>query len=112
MDEKMTHDDLVILTEWMARHHFTAEEVAYAVAKPWKHVDLLELARDDRDPEGLQGLQGEADVEDALAVGVSNHGYDEPCIGRRRRSRCPSAGWPRYAARARCSRKSSCRVLH
>jgi hypothetical protein len=31
-----THDDLVVLTAWMADNGYTAEEVAYAVEKPWK----------------------------------------------------------------------------
>lgn len=51
MNETITHDDLVILTEWMARHDFRADDLAYAVAKPWKFVDFLERARAGQGPE-------------------------------------------------------------
>lgn len=51
MNGTITHDDLVILTEWMARHDFSADDLAYAVAKPWKFADFLELAPEGRGPE-------------------------------------------------------------
>ncbi len=51
MAENMTHADLIVLTEWMARHDFPADDLAYAVARPWKYVDFLARARADLDPE-------------------------------------------------------------
>jgi hypothetical protein len=39
------HDDLVLLTSYMAEHGYKASEVAYAVEKPWKFIDLLHRAR-------------------------------------------------------------------
>lgn len=37
----MNHNDLVTLTSYMAEQGSTAQEVAYAVEKPWKFVDTL-----------------------------------------------------------------------
>lgn len=48
---EVLHEDLVTLTEWMARHDFSADDLAYAVAKPWKYVHFLDRARADLDPE-------------------------------------------------------------
>lgn len=28
----------------MAQHGYTADEIAYAVEKPWKHIDLITQA--------------------------------------------------------------------
>ena len=41
-----SHDDLVILTAFMADDNYTADEIAYAVAKPWKFEDVLNEAKD------------------------------------------------------------------
>jgi len=41
----MTHEELVILTAYMAAEDYTAEDVAYAVEKPWKYVGVLAEAR-------------------------------------------------------------------
>lgn len=41
----LSYDDVVVLTAWMAAEGYTAEEVAYAVEKPWKHLDELAQAR-------------------------------------------------------------------
>ena len=41
----MTHEDLVILTAWLAREGHTADAVAYAVEKPWKYPDELATAK-------------------------------------------------------------------
>lgn len=41
----VSYDDVVVLTAWMAAQGYTSEEVAYAVEKPWKHLDELEQAR-------------------------------------------------------------------
>ncbi len=60
MAENITHDDLVVLTEWMARHGFTADEVVDAVAKPWKHLDYLERACQGLDPDDLSGVDAAA----------------------------------------------------
>ena len=38
----ITHDDLVILTSYMAEHGYSAPEIAYAVEKPWKFLDVLD----------------------------------------------------------------------
>ena len=42
---QVTHAELVIIVNYMADHNYTANEIAYAVEKPWKHVDVLEEAR-------------------------------------------------------------------
>lgn len=47
---EITHADLVTLTAWMAENGSTPHEIAYAVEKPWKHLDLLAEAT------GQQGL--------------------------------------------------------
>lgn len=41
----LTYDDVVMLVNWMAEHHFTVDEIAYAVAKPWKHRDWIRRAQ-------------------------------------------------------------------
>lgn len=41
----LTYDDVVVLVNWMAEHHFSVGEIAYAVAKPWKHRDWIRLAQ-------------------------------------------------------------------
>ncbi len=33
------HDNLVTLTRWMADNGYTADDLAYAVEKPWKYED-------------------------------------------------------------------------
>lgn len=45
----MTHDDLVILTRWMADNDWPAKEIAYAVAKPQKFEDELLIAKTELD---------------------------------------------------------------
>ncbi len=40
-----THQDLVTLCDWMAGHGFAADDLANAVAKPWKYRDELRLAK-------------------------------------------------------------------
>jgi len=41
----VTHEDLIILTAHMARNGYDADEIAYAVAKPHKHEDVLAEAK-------------------------------------------------------------------
>ena len=55
-NENITHDDLVLLTAYMAEHHYPASEVAYAVEKPWKYVEELEEAQAERDEEGSREI--------------------------------------------------------
>jgi len=43
-NDEVTYADIVTLTAWMAREGSTADEVAYAVEKPWKHRDWIRLA--------------------------------------------------------------------
>lgn len=43
--DDITHADVVTLTAWMAREGSTADEVAYAVERPWQHRDWIRLAR-------------------------------------------------------------------
>ncbi|MGB8383242.1 MAG: hypothetical protein WCG47_18680 [Dermatophilaceae bacterium] len=43
--EAITYDDIITLTAWMAQHGYTADEIAYAVEKPWKHIDLITRAK-------------------------------------------------------------------
>ncbi len=43
-DAEISYADVVTLTAWMAREGATAEEVAYAVEKPWKHRDWIAAA--------------------------------------------------------------------
>lgn len=38
------HDNVVILTRYMAEHHFTADEIADAVEKPHKYGEEFDLA--------------------------------------------------------------------
>src|SRR5689334_19806253 len=42
-----TRSNLVLLTAWMARNGHNAENVAYAVERPDKHVDLFVEAHDE-----------------------------------------------------------------
>ncbi|MDN5768903.1 MAG: hypothetical protein L0H78_24240 [Humibacillus sp.] len=42
--EEISYADLITLTAWMAHEGATAEEVAYAVEKPWKHRDWIAAA--------------------------------------------------------------------
>ena len=58
MSEDITHADLVLLTAYMARTDWPADEVAIAVEKPWKYTAQLaearmELAVDAAVPEAL-----------------------------------------------------------
>ena len=39
------HDMLILLVDYMAEHDYTAKQIAYAVEKPWKHLDLVDKAR-------------------------------------------------------------------
>ena len=41
----VTHEDLVVLTAWLADRGHDAKTVAYAVEKPWKYTDELSLAK-------------------------------------------------------------------
>ena len=41
----VNHKDLVTLTAFMADEGYSAQDVAYAVEKPWKHGDILADAR-------------------------------------------------------------------
>jgi hypothetical protein len=41
----ITHDDLVVLTAWLAERGWSASSVAYAVEKPHKFASELSLAR-------------------------------------------------------------------
>lgn len=43
--EPTTHDDLVVLTAWMAQQGYAAHTVAEAVEKPHKWVPELRVAR-------------------------------------------------------------------
>lgn len=50
LSEPTSHDDLILLTEWMAGPgEFEAGDLADAVRKPWKYVDELTAAREWRD---------------------------------------------------------------
>lgn len=40
-----SHDDLVVLTAWLADRGYSASSVAYAVEKPWKFANELSLAK-------------------------------------------------------------------
>lgn len=46
----LTHQDVVVLVGWMAKHDFTADQIALAVAKPWNHRDWISLAQQDTPP--------------------------------------------------------------
>jgi hypothetical protein len=41
----VTYDDLVLITAYMARHDYTPDQIAYAVEKPLKHLDVLAEAK-------------------------------------------------------------------
>ena len=41
------HDNIILLTAWMADNGFPAKEVAYAVEKPWKFADEFQQAKDE-----------------------------------------------------------------
>ena len=41
------HENLVTLTRYMAENEYSAEQVAYAVEKPWKFDEEFELAQAD-----------------------------------------------------------------
>ena len=50
LSEPTNHDDLILLTEWMAGPgEFEAGDLAEAVRKPWKYADELAAAREWRD---------------------------------------------------------------
>jgi hypothetical protein len=38
-------DDLVILVAYMAAEYFSAQDIAYAVEKPWKYANVLAEAK-------------------------------------------------------------------
>jgi hypothetical protein len=44
-NEGTSYEDLVVLTAWMARNGYDAEDVAYAVEKPHKYTDELAQAK-------------------------------------------------------------------
>jgi hypothetical protein len=41
------HDNVVLLTWWMAQNDFPATEVAYAVEKPWKFEEEFNKAKEE-----------------------------------------------------------------
>jgi hypothetical protein len=41
-EREVTYDQVVTITARMAEDGATAKEVAYAVEKPWKHLDWLD----------------------------------------------------------------------
>jgi hypothetical protein len=45
-DLAAARDDLVILVAYMAAECFSAQDIAYAVEKPWKYTDILAEAKD------------------------------------------------------------------
>lgn len=46
------HSNIVTLTAWLADSGFSAEDVAYAVEKPWKfEAEFLLAVQDSIDPE-------------------------------------------------------------
>lgn len=47
----ITHEDLVVLTAWMADHGYDAKAIAYAVEKPWKYEQELAVAKATNDHE-------------------------------------------------------------
>jgi hypothetical protein len=47
----VTHEDLVILTAWMADNGYDAHDIAYAVEKPHKYEDELKVAKAELDAE-------------------------------------------------------------
>ncbi|WP_347354958.1 hypothetical protein [Intrasporangium sp.] len=46
----LSHDDVATLAGWMARHGYTADEVAHAVLKPWHYLDEIRRAKLDLPP--------------------------------------------------------------
>ena len=38
---QIPYKDIITLTAYMAEHDYSAAEIAYAVEKPWKFVDLI-----------------------------------------------------------------------
>jgi hypothetical protein len=44
-----TYDEVVRLTAWMAQNDYSADQVAYAVEKPWKHADYWEQVLSDEE---------------------------------------------------------------
>ena len=42
---KADRDDLVILVAYMASEDYTTEDIALAVERPWKYVDVLADAK-------------------------------------------------------------------
>ena len=43
----LARDDLIILIDFMAGDNYSVDELAIAVAKPWKYTDVLEQAKAD-----------------------------------------------------------------
>jgi hypothetical protein len=41
---EIIYEDVVVMTRWMAIEGFTPDEIAYAVEKPYKHLDYLRRA--------------------------------------------------------------------
>ena len=41
----ISHDDLIILIDFMAGDDYSVGELADAVAKPWKYADVLTVAK-------------------------------------------------------------------
>ena len=56
----MTHDDLIVLTSWLASQGHSAEDIAYAVEKPWKYEAELAAAKHEQDT-GHQTTTGSTD---------------------------------------------------
>ena len=38
-------DEVILITSYLAEHGETAKNVAYAVEKPWKFLDVLDAAK-------------------------------------------------------------------
>lgn len=43
----ITHQDLIILTSWMASELYSADTIAEAVRKPWNWLEELKQAKTD-----------------------------------------------------------------
>ena len=41
----VNYEDVIILTSYMADQDYTVKDLAYAVEKPWKFVDVLAEAK-------------------------------------------------------------------
>lgn len=41
---EISYGDVVVMTRWMASEGFTSDEIAYAVEKPYKHLDYVRRA--------------------------------------------------------------------